>query len=147
MDCPECGQRISEGEVLCSSCGWALSWESAPHEGKAFEREMRRGRIAAVASIVCFFLPIGLVSAWFLLCWYASTQPMGCEGVGIGIMIIMGIVYGICLGGVMSVIGTVLATYAALASNWRRGKLGLVLNIILLLAASLLFFTLTSKML
>jgi hypothetical protein len=62
-------------------------------------------------------------------------------------MIIMGIVYGICLGGVMSVIGTVLATYAALASNWRRGKLGLVLNIILLLAASLLFFTLTSKML
>lgn len=138
MDCPKCGQRNSESEVLCSSCGWALSWESAPHEGEGFEREMRRGRIAAVASIVCFCLPIGLTAAWFLLCWHASTQPMGCAGVGLGIAIILGVVFGICLGGVMGIIGTVLATYAALASKWRRGKLGLVLNIILALVASLL---------
>lgn len=147
MDCPKCGQENSESEVSCSSCGCELSLEAAFRELEALEKEIRRGRTAAVASIVCFCVPIVAALAWFLFLWHGSTQPQGCAGVGIIVVVIMAVGSSICVGAVTGAIGTALAAYAVSASKWRRGKLGLFLNIILLLAIVLAVLIIVSQIL
>jgi hypothetical protein len=112
--------------------------ETEKEQGQSLSREVevrkkrdRRGHIASVVSIICFCLPGTLMLLWFLLCWYHETQNPG-EGIAF-FGIIMGIVGGTVLTGISTAFGTALALYAVLTTEWRRGKAGLVLNLLLLL--------------
>jgi len=108
---------------------------SLNREVEVWKKRDRRGHIASVASIVCFCVPISLVLLLLLLCWYGFTQAEGCSaGIGIYFGLIMGIVGGTFLAVVTSTIGTFLGLYAVLSTEWRRGKVGLVLNLLLVLA-------------
>ena len=115
--------------------------KSLSREVEVWKRRDRRGHIASVASIVCFFIPISLVLLCILLCMYGFTQAEGCSaGIGIYFGLIMGIVGGTFLAVVMSIIGTFLGLYALLSTEWRRGKVGFVLNLLLVLVCCACIF-------
>jgi hypothetical protein len=99
-----------------------------------WEKRDRRGHIASVASIVCFCVPISLVLLGFLLCMYSATQAEGCSaGLAAVFGAIMVFIGGTFLAVVTSIIGTFLGLYAVLSTEWRRGKLGLFINLLLVL--------------
>lgn len=106
---------------------------------EVWKRRDRRGHIASVASIVCFCVPVTLMLLWLLvclcllLCWYWATQSEEASALVTYLGVIMGIVGGVLLAVVTSTIGTVLGLYAVLSTEWRRGKVGLVVNVLLLL--------------
>lgn len=110
--------------------------KSLSREVEARKKRDRRGHIASVVSIIFFCIPVTLIVLWFLLCWYGFPQVEGegDEGLAAIIGIFFGIILGTYLAFVTSIIGTSLGLYAVLSTKWRRGKVGLVLNLLLLLA-------------